>query len=308
MAPHGPSHGPSDDPVVESTGFRFGWAAALGGIFMAVAFQVVLSLLGIAIGFSWWSPEGVGTVGMAAGIWTILSWVVALFAGALIAGRLAGILTVGDGALHGLVIWAGSTLLAVYMIMGGVGFLAGTAFDLLGRAVGATTSAAVTGLTEVATSGASQAGELDLGALQDDVQRVLRQTGEPAVQPDTLEAVGERAGERLTEGDTERAAREIAGAVERAAGQLDRSDLVDVIAAETGLSRTEAENVAVEVERLTAQATQTVQTGMDTLGSRAERTAGEAANQVGSAAWWALLALALSAGGAVAGGAITARS
>lgn len=309
MTPHGASHGPDTDPVVEATGFRFGWAAALAGIAIGVALQIVFSLLGLAIGFSWWTPGSVGSLSMAAGIWSIVSWIVALFLGALVAGRLAGILTRGDGALHGLVIWAGSTLIAAFMLIGGVGFLAGTAFDLLGRAVGATASAAVTGVTDLATTGLSQVGDVDYGSLEDDIQRILEETENPALQPDTLEAVGEQIGERVTgEQDTEQAAREIRRSIERTAGQVEREDLINVIAAETGLSREEADNVASRVERLAAEAGSAVQTGVDTVQARASETAGDVASGVGSAAWWSLLSLLLAAAGAMAGGAMTARS
>lgn len=309
MAEHGPSHGPPGDPAVEATGFRFGWAAALAGIAIGMSIQIVLALLGIAVGFSWWSPESVSSFGTVAGVWTVVSWIVALFIGALVAGRLAGILTRGDGALHGLVIWAGSTLIAAFMLVGGMGFLAGTAFDLLGRTVGATASAAVGGVTQLASTGLSQTGSVDFGSLQEDVQRLLEETGDPALQPDTLAQVGEQAGERVTsDQDNERAAEAIARSLEQTAGEVDRQDLINVIAAETGMDRQEAENVASRVEGLWAEARSAVGAGLNTAQAQAERTAADVGSRAGSAAWWTLLTLALGAAGAMAGGAVTARS
>lgn len=309
MSPRGASHGPDADPLVESTGFRFGWAAALAGILIAAALMIVFALLGMAIGFSWWSPDSAGSLGMAAGIWMILSWILALFIGAMVTGRLAGILTRGDGALHGLVIWAGATVVAAFMLVGGVGFLAGTAFDLLGRAVGATASAAVTGVTQLASTGISEAGGLDYGSLQSRIQELLEETGDPALHPDTLESAGQEIGEVATgPGDTDRAARRITERIERTAGEVDREDIVNVVAAETGLSRAEAENVADRVTELARQARGTIQTGLDTLGSRATETAETVSAGLGSAAWWTLLTLLLAAGAAMAGGTVKARS
>lgn len=309
MSEPGRSHGPAGDPSYEQTGFRFGWAAALAGIAIAVAIQMVLALLGLAIGFSWWTPGDVGSVGMAAGIWTIVSWIVALFVGALIAGRLAGILTRGDGALHGFVVWAGATLIAAFMLLGGIGFLAGTAFDLLGRAVASTASAAVSGVTGLATTGAAQLGGMDYESLQGELEDLLSETGRPALQPDTLEAIAERAGQGVTgEASTERVAQRIREQIEAAAGAVDRDAVVNVIAAETGMSRREAENVATRVESLAEDARREISAGLDTLGRRAEGAAGSVAAGVGSAAWWTLLTLILGAIGAAVGGAITARS
>ncbi|MFW6331527.1 MAG: hypothetical protein ACOC3J_07365 [Gemmatimonadota bacterium] len=309
MVESGPAHGPSHDPVVEQTGFRFGWAAALAGIVIAVALQAVLALLGIAIGFTWWSPDSAGSLSMAAGVWTLISWILALFLGAMVAGRLAGILTRGDGALHGLVIWAGSVFIAGFMLLSGAGFLAGTAFDLLSRAVSATASAAVSGVTQLASQGVSQLGSADYGALESDIERLLRETEAPGLQPDTLAALGEEAGERVTgEESSERVAREITEQIERTAGRVDREAVLNVLVAETGLSRSEAENVASRVERLGRQAGQAVETGLDTLQIQARETADSLGDNVGSAAWWVLLSLLLSAGGAVLGGMITARS
>ncbi len=308
MAESGRAHGPSHEPVIEQTGFRFGWAAALAGIVIAVALQAVLALLGLAIGFTWWSPESAGDLSLATGLWTLGSWIVSLFIGAMVAGRLAGILTRGDGALHGLVVWAGSVVIAGFLLLGGVGFLAGTAFDLLGRTVSATASIAISGVTGLASQGVSELGSLDYESLEDDIERLLRETEVAALQPDTLAAMGEQAAERATgEAPTERAAREIAERIEGAAGQVDREAVLNVLVAETDLSRSEAANVADRVERLAQQASRAVESRLDTLQTQARQTAGGLAGGLGSAAWWVLLSLVLAAGGAVLGGMTTAR-
>lgn len=298
-------HDPRDpDAPVEQTGFRFGWAAVVAGIVVAVALQIVFSLLGIAVGMSWWEPGSADAVGMASGIWTVVSWLIALFAGALVAGRLAGVLTPGDGALHGLVIWAGATVIAAFFILSGASFLAGTAFDVLGRTVASTTSAAVSGVTDVAAAGADRAGEIDYSSLQSEVERALREAG---VDVDTLD-LGQAATEDPDAVPTDSVAGQVVENIRDAAGEVDREAIVGIVAANTDLSEAEASNLAERVEGLASQARQELASTYDTVVTQARRAAPEAAEGVGEAAWWSLLTLVLAAGAATVGGVVTARS
>jgi hypothetical protein len=132
------------EPLVEQTGFRLSWGAIFAGLFVAIGVHLVLALLGIAIGMSAWnpaSPGGVdaGDVAAGVGIWAAISALIALFVGGATTGRLAGILNRKDGALHGAVLWSLTTVVLMWLIVSGLGFLLGGAFDIAGR----TASAAV---------------------------------------------------------------------------------------------------------------------------------------------------------------------
>lgn len=323
--PHDPSRDPRDvrdprnveprgprdprDPIdpharAEQTGFRFGWAAVLAGIVVAVALQIVFSLLGMAVGLSWWEPGSAEALGIASGVWTIVSWMAALFLGALVAGRLAGVLTPGDGALHGFVIWAGTTVIAAFFLLSGVSFLAGTTFDVLGQTVASTTSAAVSGATDVAAAGAGQADEIDYSELQGGVEDALREAG---VDVDTMDA-GEAVTEDPDEVPTDSLVQLVMGTIEQAGGEVDRESVAEVLAANTDLSEEEASNLAERVQGLAASLQQEVGSAYDTVVTRARQAAPEAAEGVGTAAWWTLLTLALAGGAAIGGGMITARS
>ncbi len=125
------------------TGFRLSWGAVFAGLVVATALQIVLTLLGTAIGLAAWDPgDSARGLGIGAGIWAIVSILISLFVGGSTTGRLAGIITRKDGALHGVLLWGLSTILTLWLLASGVSALAGGAFRLAGGALGATTNAA----------------------------------------------------------------------------------------------------------------------------------------------------------------------
>jgi hypothetical protein len=128
--------------VVERTGFRLSWGAIFAGLFVAVGLHLVLALLGIAVGFTAWDPASPGTdpgrVAMGVGIWAAISGLIALFVGGMTTGRLAGVLTQRDGALHGVVLWSLTTIMVLWLVVSGLGFLLGGAFGIIGRTAAAT--------------------------------------------------------------------------------------------------------------------------------------------------------------------------
>lgn len=135
-----------EDPIVEHTGFRLSWGAVFAGLVVATGLHLVLALLGAAIGLSAWDPAQVGGVQgdeMAAGIgiWAVVSGLIALVIGGMTTGRLAGVLTRGDGALHGVILWALTTLMIVWLVLSGARFLVGGAFGIIGQTAGAAVSA-----------------------------------------------------------------------------------------------------------------------------------------------------------------------
>jgi hypothetical protein len=125
------------------TGFRLSWGAVFAGLVVATALQIVLTLLGTAVGLTAWDPgESARGFGIAAGVWAILSILISLFVGGLATGRLAGILRRKDGALHGVLLWGLSTVLTLWLLASGVSTVAGGAFRMVGDALGASTNAA----------------------------------------------------------------------------------------------------------------------------------------------------------------------
>ena len=297
-------------PLVDRTGFRLSWGAILAGVVVATALQITLTVLGLAIGLGTWDTgDGLRGFGIGAALWLVLTALVGLFIGGRTTGRLAGVLTRGDGALHGIVMWGVSTLLAVWMIAGGAGALLGGAFGVLGRTAAAATSGVVGAAGQVAGAavGNVDPGSIDLEAVQREVEQVLAQTGSPALSPDSLQQAIAAVDPTADSLSNRQLAGEIAAIVRDRAGAVDREAITNVVAARTGMSRGEAEQVATRVESAVATARTQIGAELDTLGNRAVEAAGTASDAVSSAAWLTLLGLGLTVAAAAFGAASTAR-
>lgn len=116
---------------------RISWSAIFGGVVIIVALQLLLSLLGAAIGFgtihvaSGQTPDAY-TLGRGAAIWWVVSSCLALAVGGYISAWLAGVEIRFDGMLHGITAWSIATLLTVVLLTSAVGGLIGGGFAVLG--------------------------------------------------------------------------------------------------------------------------------------------------------------------------------
>ncbi|MBE0596708.1 MAG: hypothetical protein IH614_05525 [Desulfuromonadales bacterium] len=120
------------------------WGAIFGGLASGMATFILLTMLGLAAGFTAIDPaeaEPVGAVPMITGIWTGISMLVAAFVGGYVAARISGLSRRTDGIFHGFVVWGVSTLLFAYLITTSVGNLMGGVFNILGQGIQATTGA-----------------------------------------------------------------------------------------------------------------------------------------------------------------------
>ncbi len=116
---------------------RISWGAVFGGSVLAGVISLCLNLLGAGIGVASLDPaEGPGTgMGIGAGIWLVVSSLIALFVGGWAASRLAGSLRRADGVLHGLITWGFVTLMLTFLFSSAVGRLAGGALGLAERSL-----------------------------------------------------------------------------------------------------------------------------------------------------------------------------
>ena len=75
-------------------GIRLSWGGVIGGLLVAIAVWLALSVLGLAVNLTALDPQNPAAlqgIGMAAGLWSLVVWIVALFAGGVVAGHAAGI-------------------------------------------------------------------------------------------------------------------------------------------------------------------------------------------------------------------------
>ena len=163
---------------------RISWGAVFAGVVVVLAAQLLLGTLGIGIGASTVSPttqqypvEGLGT---GAAVWFGVSTLLALFAGGLVAGRLAGMPLRLDGMLHGLIVWGLSTLLTFYLLTTAVGGIIGGTASLLGKGLSAAGQGAATATTAAGNAAGSNPGAVSqaedkLGQLKDQAQAKVGQ-------------------------------------------------------------------------------------------------------------------------------------
>ncbi len=111
---------------------RIRWGPILGGIFVAIATQLILSALGTAIGLI------TADSGVVTGIWTVISLLIALFIGSWVAAAGCSPMNGKTAMLHGLILWATTLALSAWLLASGVsgafGVVASNAGEVLNQA------------------------------------------------------------------------------------------------------------------------------------------------------------------------------
>lgn len=119
---------------------RISWGAVFAGVTTAVIIQLLLTLLGVAIGAATVDPLREGApgegLGIGAAIWFFVSTIIAMYVAGRVAGRLSGAATKQDRMAHGLFTWATTSILSVIFLATAVGSLLGGAASMLGSAAG----------------------------------------------------------------------------------------------------------------------------------------------------------------------------
>lgn len=116
---------------------RISWASIFAGTLIVLAISFLLSILGIALGFSMLDPlsnsdisNGAGTT---LGIWTGISLLLSLAIGSFFSGKLAGI----HGSVHGFLVWCLALIFGIFI---SISTLTST-LNLTGNILGSITSA-----------------------------------------------------------------------------------------------------------------------------------------------------------------------
>jgi hypothetical protein len=133
------------------------WRSILAGVVIAIVVQLLLSMLGGAIGLAVVNPTESGnptgtTAAIVATIWWTLSGILAAWAGGVTAGRLSDLPGTVNAAWHGLIAWAVTTLVVFWLLASAVGGVLGGAFSLLGGIASTATQAASSAAPAVAAA------------------------------------------------------------------------------------------------------------------------------------------------------------
>ena len=258
------------------------WGAVFAGAALALSAQLILNMLGLALGLASFSLEDSNnptaqTFSSTAAAWWAISGIIAAFAGGVAAGRLSGSPKQTTAGWHGLTSWAFTTLAVFYVISSTAGAIVGTA-------------------TETATTAAGTMARTAGGAMQ-----TAAQVTAPALanQADPFSAIEQNV---RGAGQDPAAIREAAVAAVRAAVSSDpaqaeqaRNRAADAIA--------KAQNIPVEqaraqVQRYETQYREAVEATRTQVTAAAESTR----ETIAEGSFWAALSLMIGAAAAWFGG------
>ncbi len=263
---------------------RISWGAALAGVALAIAVQLVLMMIGLGIGLSTVDVSAgaagvpsASSLSVGGGIWWLVSSLIATIAGAYVAARLAGIPVRLDGALHGLLSWAITLLVTVYLLTSAVGGILGGAYHMVGNAI----SAAGQGISQAAPEVASQTG-LSTANLESQAEALLRpQSQQPGPDQAKRQLLADLRDIAMGGGNVDQA----------------KQQATSLIAQQAGISQEEAQQRLEQFEQKASAA-------KDQAVATAKEAADKTASAVSSGSLWGAAALILGAIAAIIGGAL----
>lgn len=131
------SHHLLSDPEVqkeETRNFYVVWGAVFAGVVIAIALQIMFSLIGSSIGLavvSFNEETNFRAIQFGAYLWWIITGAIALYVGGMVSGRMSGVTWQMDAVLHGLLTWGVTSILTFFFLASGVGALISGGYGLL---------------------------------------------------------------------------------------------------------------------------------------------------------------------------------
>ncbi len=300
---------------------RVSWAAIFAGVTVALVTQLLLGVLGIAIGASTIDPlhqqDPTSGLGNGAGVWFVVTGLLSLFAGGWTAGRLAGIPRTVDSSLHGVLTWGLATLFTFYLLTTGVGAIIGGAARALGQGASLVGQGVASASPQVGDAIRGQLKEqgVDWDSIKQDASNMMRQTGKPELQPDALNKKVDEATKdaQNTAGGTaenpQAADQQLTGLLDRlfnqAAGTVnaaDREAVVNVVAARTGKSKEDAGKIVDRWQQTYDKAKEQYEKTKEATVQKAREAGDVAARNISHAAFWSFAAMLVGLGSAAFGG------
>lgn len=245
---------------------RVSWGSIFAGMVTVLAVSVLISMLVTSIGLFKFDPlsdDPTAGIGATVGIGTAISMFISFIIGGFVAGKLAG----ADGVLHGLVVWAITSVFAVIMVVmltvGAVKVTAdalGSVASVAGSVLSDAGSVAGKGISELSKQAKDLFGDIDFNtkikgdSIRKDIRRALRKSGVKELNPDYLEnqlkavkgdlkktvkkmAANPKQADELLDGFTNR----LKTRADKITRNIDRNDVSKAIANNTNLSKAEAD-------------------------------------------------------------------
>ncbi len=302
------------------TAKRISWGAVFAGVVVALVTQLLLSILGIGIGAGTINPlteqNPVAGIGIGAGIWFVVSTLIALFAGGWVAGRLAGVPRKTDSSLHGVLTWGLTTLVTFYLLTTAVGALISGAAGVLGKGLSLAGQSIAAVAPQISEAAGAQL-NIDVGSIKQEAKQLLRDTGKPALQPGALANKAENVGEAATSSakqaaqNPQAAEQEFMGIIDRIAAKgetvieaADRDALINIITARTTMSREEAAATVARWEKTYEQLAAQFQETKTEVAAQTREVAATTASGISQTAIWTFVIFLLGGIAAAIGGCI----
>lgn len=310
------------------SGSRVAWGAIFAGVVVALATLAVLSILGLALGFSLVEVGEQNPMNGAlttAGIWQFVAQIVSLLVGGYVAARLAGLLPQGAAILHGAVVWGLATIVAIWIATSAVSALFSGATSAVSGAmsgIGATGKALIPDDFSLPTAVSNmsmddlpdpvrQALE-DQGITPDNFQQETNEAFRAIVSPQEQRQIGDQAQQSL-----QSAINNPANAGEEAQrfldsvfgnggvlGDEDREQALNQMQQRFGISEADANRFLDETQARTEELQAQAQKALDDAKAAAIEAADTAADAAAAAAWTTALASILGLIAALIGAAV----
>lgn len=309
------------------SGSRVAWGAIFAGVVVALALFAMLSLVGLALGFSLVDPteaEPMNGSLTTTAIWQVVSQLVALGVGGYVAASLAGLLPRTAALLHGATVWGLATLAALWLATSAAGTLvSGAASAVSGAASGV--SRAASAIIPDDFSLPDSLGNVSMDSLPEPVRQSLQERGitpdnfrteardmfDSIVTPQQQQQIGQQADQSLDAAvaNPSRTPEEVDQFFDRVFGNggvLDdatRQRAVQEMEQRFGISEADANRFMDETRAKAEQLKADAQQAVDDAKQKAREAADKAAKVVASAAWMGaaasllgLIAAAIGAG------------
>lgn len=172
------------------------WGPIIAGIFAALATLATLTILGLAVGLSTYTPGArLSNLGIGAGIWAAISTLIAFGVGGWLAARSAAVGGHGNGILNGAMVWFVAIPLLLYVLGGGVANLIGAAGNVVGGAAQSVVPAVQGAATQLAMNPDAQA-TLQAGSTQvvQGVQATAQAVATVVTNPQNIENAADTVG------------------------------------------------------------------------------------------------------------------
>ncbi|TAA72567.1 hypothetical protein [Planococcus salinarum] len=275
-------------PEPDDAGRNISWSSIFAGVVTFIAFLIMFSLIGAAIGFGVTdvtSSDPFAGVGTGLAIWGIFTLLLSLGA----AGVVAGITAARAGLVHGFLTWATSVIVLFILLtfttvntFQTVGSIFGSVGSTVSQGVGSVASTTGNVIQSTFSNVTDNLSGVDTAELEGNVDEILADTDIPELQPNYLNNQLQESRNEILNAGTELVLNpensdaiiqdltdSLTAKAEEIQASVDEEAIANAVASNTDLSETEAEeataNIVDGLNQAVNQATQQLENAQAAL-------------------------------------------